>query len=281
MPIDPDLATSTVYPDGADAWDEDRIILYHLGLGAGASVEPGEVAYVSERKLKVLPTFSVIPGFEGVRPAVQGPGLDYRLARMLHGEQELVVHAPLPVRAEVITHPSVEAVYDTGTAALAVLKAETSTVEGTLLCTNWFKLFIRGEGGFGGDAPARVTPPATVGPPDLDIEVQTLPQQAAIYRLSGDRNPLHLDPGFARKAGFDRPILHGLCTWGVACKAIVDHLLDGSPGAVRGWRARMAAPVFPGEALRIQAWKSDLGYSVRADVVGREAAAITNGQLTV
>src|SRR5579863_1142449 len=132
MPLDPDLAVATVYPDLEDSWDADRVILYHLGLGAGAKpLDPAELAYVNERQLKVLPTFSVIPGFEGVRPAVQGPGLDYRLARMLHGEQELVVHAPLPVRAEVVTHPSVEAVYDTGSAALAVLKAETSTVDGT------------------------------------------------------------------------------------------------------------------------------------------------------
>src|SRR5690242_13245059 len=124
MPLDPVLALGTEYPDHKDSWDADRVILYHVGLGAGDKpLDQAELGYVNEHQLKVLPTFSVIPAFEAVRPAVQGPGLDYHLSRMLHGEQELTVHAPLPPSAEIVTKASVEALYDKGKAAVLVLRA--------------------------------------------------------------------------------------------------------------------------------------------------------------
>jgi acyl dehydratase len=268
-----------VYDDADASWDEADVVLYHLGLGAGASCEQSELAYVYERELKVLPSFSVIPGFEAVRPAVQGPGLDYKLSRMLHGEQELTVHNPLPLAASVVSTACVEAVYDKGSGAVAVLKADTCTTEGLPLCTNRFRLFIRGEGGFGGDPGPDAAPWNAGGVEVLRLSVPTLPQQAAIYRLSGDRNPLHIDPAFAQKAGFERPILHGLCTYGVVCKAIVDHVLGGDPAAVRSWSARFAGSVYPGEALEIVAWQQDEGIAVQASVESRSQPVLTNGWL--
>jgi acyl dehydratase len=280
MPLDPDVAMAAPQSDFADSWQADRVLLYHVGLGAGArATDPAELAYVNERHLKVLPTFGVIPGFEAVRPAMLGPGLDYKLSKLLHGEQDLVVHNPLPPEASVITRPAVEAVYDKGKAGLLVLRGQTRASDGTPLFTNRFRLFIRGEGGFGGDSGPAPEPWEVSGEPALLAEVPTLPQQAAIYRLSGDRNPLHIDPAFAARAGFDRPILHGLCTYGMVCKALVDGLLDGDTAAVGGWSARFAGSVYPGETLVVSAWKDDDRFLVRAEVAGRDAVALSNGVL--
>jgi acyl dehydratase len=283
MPLDPELACSTVYPEAHDSWDADRVILYHLGLGAGSSwTDPDELAYVSEiAGLKVLPTFSVIPGFEAVRPAVQGPGLDYHISQMLHGEQELTVHAALAPEAKIVTTPSVEALYDKGKAALAVLKAETRTEDGSALCTNRFSLFIRNEGGFGG-SPSPVPDPWEVyGKPLSIIEQTVLPQQAAIYRLSGDKNPLHIDPAFAKRAGFDAPILHGLCSYGLVCKSVVDAVLDGDTSAVARWMCRFSGSVFPGETIITSVWRHDDRLMVEASVKDRGVRVISNGVLEI
>lgn len=278
MPIDAELACSSEYPEQSDAWDETRVILYHLGLGAGdPPTDDGELDYVYERRLKVLPAFAAIPGFEAVRTALHGPGLDYRLSQLLHGEQDIVLHSPLPTAAAIVSTPRVESVHDKGKAALVVLRADARTVEGEQLFTARFGLFIRGEGGFGG--PPTPTPPPWEprGEPIATFEQPTLPQQALIYRLSGDRNPMHVDPGFAAKGGFEQPILHGLCTYGMVCKGVVDHVLGGDVTAMMRWSARFAAPALPGETLVSRLWHQDDVVLVETIVKDRGVVALTRG----
>jgi acyl dehydratase len=162
-----------------------------------------------------------------------------------------------------------------------VLEVETSDEAGAPLFTNRFSLFLRGEGGFGGEP----GPKAGNAPPERDpdgvIEVKTLPQQALIYRLSGDKNPLHADPEFAKMGGFDRPIIHGLCSYGVVCKAIVDNVLGGDTGSVARWQARFAGVGYPGETYQVSHWRDGDVIFVAASSKERGAPIISNAAITV
>jgi acyl dehydratase len=283
MAIDPDkvlAAPPSVVPSG---WDVDDVILYHLGLGAGVPpTDPGELAYVLEPDPKVLPTFGVIPASAASVVATKVDGLEFGSTLVLHGEHEIVVHRPLPASAPGATSSGrVVAVHDKGRSAVAVVQVDTSTEAGELLCSNRYSLFLKGAGGFGGDPGPAAEPFEPVGEPDAVIEVPTLPQQALIYRLSGDRNRLHADPGYAAKAGFERPILHGLCTWGTTCKAITDHLLDGDVTAVAGWSARFTGVVFPGEVLEVRCWRQGGTILATASVPERDAVVLSNGRRQV
>ncbi|KOV86765.1 MaoC/PaaZ C-terminal domain-containing protein [Nocardia sp. NRRL S-836] len=250
MPIDPAVAVGAELPELEFSWTSSDVLLYHLALGAT------ELRYVYEKGLSVLPTFGVVaPRFhETAPPTVSFPGIDIDLAKVLHGTQEITVQAPIPAEGAAVLRTRVTDVWDKGKAAVIVQESTAVTPDGTALYTTRSSIFARGEGGFGGSRgpSARVALPERE--PDAVIETPTLPQQAYLYRLCGDRNPLHADPEFARLAGFDRPILHGLCTYGVVCKAVVDALLDG-PERVVSFGARFAGVVFPGETLRTSVWR--------------------------
>ena len=192
---------------------------------------------------------------------------------LLHGEQDLVLHTPLPARAKVENTAKVTGVYDKGKGALVVVETETEDEAGGLLCTNRFSAFIRGEGGFGGDsgpAPGNEAPPRD---PDHVVESPTLPQQALLYRLSGDKNPLHVDPNMAALGGFDRPILHGLCSFGIVCKAAVDEALEGDVAKV--------GVVFPGETIVTSMWREGDKVLLSAATKERGSPVITNAALTI
>ena len=250
MPIDPAVAIGAELPEIKFSWSESDVLLYHLALGAT------ELRYVYEQGLRVLPTFGVVaPRFhETAPPAVSFPGVDIDLARVLHGTQEITVHAPLPVQGEAVLRTRIADVWDKGKAAVIVQESTAVTPDGTALYTTRSSIFARGEGGFGGDRgpSGKVEVPSRA--PDFVIETPTLPQQAYLYRLCGDRNPLHADPEFAVRAGFDAPILHGLCTYGVVCKAVIDAMLDG-PEQVSSFGAKFAGVVFPGETLTTRVWR--------------------------
>jgi acyl dehydratase len=259
MPIDPDLALGATIEPFSTSWDADDVILYHLGIGAGLNrpTDPAELAYTYEQKLVVLPSFAVVPAFRGLTMAATGqvPGLAVNPIMILHGEQDLEIHRPLPAQGSAEHRARVASLYDKGKAALFTIEVESGPA-GDPLFTNRFTIFARGEGGFGGDpnspAPGN-TPPDRA--PDAVAESPTMSHQALIYRLSGDKNPLHADPDFAKLGGFDTPILHGLCTFGIACKAVVDTLLDGDVTAVKRYQVRFTGVVFPGETVVTSMWR--------------------------
>ena len=233
MPIDVSKALGAKLGEGQYSWTKDQVILYHLGVGAGVpATDARELEYTYEKNLKVLPSFGVIPVFGALGGLGNAPGLEFNFAMLLHGEQEIEIHQPIPPEATVTSEGEISAIYDKGKAALVVLEVKTRDEANKPLFTNRFSLFLRGEGGFGGEPgpkPGNLPPERA---PDHVVESTVLPQQALIYRLSGDKNPLHAEPAFAKEGGFDQPILHGLCTYGMACKAAVDNLLPGTARAL-------------------------------------------------
>ncbi len=279
MPIDPAKALGAAPLTSEFSWDTDDVILYHLGIGAGlaGATDPGELAYTYENGLKVLPSFGVVPPFSAMFGINQIDGVDINLMLVLHGEQELDVHGPIPTDATVTNSARVVEVQDKGKAAVVVLEIETALPDGTVLFTNRFKIFARGEGGFGGEPGETVTVEPPDREPDAVLRSPTMEHQALIYRLSGDKNPLHADPAFAQMAGFDRPILHGLATYGAVLKAVVDGLLDGDVGRVGAYRVRFAGVVFPGETIVTKAWHTDDGIVLVAETEDRGEPVLTNG----
>ncbi|MFI9118479.1 MaoC/PaaZ C-terminal domain-containing protein [Streptomyces bikiniensis] len=275
MPIDAAKAVAAEPRSTEIAWDHKDVQLYHLGLGAGApATDPGELRYTLESRLHVLPSFATVAGGGmGIVDGLSAPGVDVDLMSVLHGAQSITLHRPLPTGGRAVSTSRVAAVHDKGKAAVLVLRSETADADGPLW-TSDARIFVRGEGGWGGDrGPSdRLALPDRA--PDRTVERPVREEQALLYRLSGDWNPLHADPEFAALAGFDRPILHGLCTYGMTLKAVVDTLLDGDVARVRAYRARFAGIVFPGETLRIRMWTVEGGTQVTVAAAERDDAPV-------
>jgi len=282
MPIDPSKALGAELGEGTYTYSKDDVILYHLGLGAGVpATDPNELEYTYEKNLKVLPSFGVIPTFGAMGGMGNVEGLTFNFAMLLHGEQDLEVHQPIPPEATITNRGKVAEIWDKGKAALVVLQVESSDESGQPLFTNRFSLFLRGEGGFGGEPGPKAGNKKPDREPDGVIEKTLMPQQALIYRLSGDKNPLHADPEFAKMAGFEPPIIHGLCSYGIVCKAIVDEVLDGDTTKVARWKARFAGVGYPGETYVISYWKEGDKVLVEAKSKQRDAIIISNAAMTV
>jgi acyl dehydratase len=258
MPIDLDVAIGAQLDPVEFSWGSSDVQLYHLGLGAGADpMDPRELRYLADGTPQVLPTFgNVAQSFHMTEPPkVQFPGIDIELSRVLHASEAVSVPAPIPPSGTGVAVTRFTEIWDKGKAAVIWSETTVTTPDGAPLWTQKRSIFARGEGGFGGERGASTSTEPPERAADLEVDLPILPQQALLYRLCGDRNPLHSDPQFAAAAGFDRPILHGLCTYGIACKAIVDHVLDGDVSRVRSYGARFAGVVFPGETLRANIWK--------------------------
>lgn len=281
MPIDPAKALGHELPEQESGWGQDDVILYHLGVGAGVPpTDPGELEYTYEKNLKVLPSFGVIPVFAALGGIARVPGLEFNPALLLHGEQDIELHRPIPTSAKLKSKGKVAGLYDKGKAALAVLEVESQDDEGPLF-TNRFSLFLRGEGGFGGESGPKAGNEAPDRKPDAEVETKTLPQQALLYRLCGDKNPLHADPEFAKMGGFDQPILHGLCSFGIVCKAVVDEALGGDVAQVARYQARFAGVFFPGETMVTSVWKEDGKLLIASKSKERGKPVLSNAAITL
>lgn len=280
MPIDPDKALGAALPEQRFSWGSSDVLLYHLAVGAGQ--RPGDA--VSEtalrytldgESLQVLPSFGVVaPTFHVTEPpALDLPGCDIDLASVLHGSQEIRVDGPVPADGEAVLRTRIAEVWDKGKAAVIVQEGVATAPSGDPLWTVRSSIFCRGEGGFGGERGPSTALPVPERAPDATSTYATREEQALLYRLCGDRNPLHANPAFAAKAGFPKPILHGLCSYGIVLREATDLLLDGDATRVSGFGARFAGVVFPGETIKVEAWdeRADAGrILVRATIAGGE-----------
>jgi len=265
MPLNPE-AVGTVSEPAEVSWTSKDTLLYAVSLGAGTS----ELQYTTENTNGVvqqaLPTYPVvIPGGTG---ALANIGT-FNPAMLVHGSQSVTLHQTLPAAGTATVVGKVAAMYDKGKAAVVVLEANASAPDGSPLYTTTSSLFIRGEGGWGGDrgpSGAQNVPPERE--PDNVTTYQTSPDQALLYRLNGDRNPLHSDPSFAAMGGFDQPILHGLCTYGFTGRALLHAVAGGESANFKHIEGRFASPVIPGEALTIRVWKTGEGEAVFNTSVG-------------
>ena len=237
------------------------VVLYALGVGATAQ----ELSLVYEKApggLKVLPSFCVVPAIR----AFPKLGNDIEWSRMLHGEQTIRLSRPIPPEGKLVQTGVITNIFDKGKGAVFHAKITGATEDGNHLYDAHWAIFYLGAGGFGGDPGPKsepVKPPEGVAP-DFSISYKVAENQAALYRLSGDLNPLHLDPAAAKRGGFDRPILHGLCTYGIAARSLVNGPLKGDVNRFKEFKARFSSVVYPGDTISTEGWKTDGGYIIQA-----------------
>jgi acyl dehydratase len=289
MPIYyPDILEQQVGPRTFSYSDKD-VMLYAVGIGMGRDpMDERELPFVYEKGLKVVPTAATALFTAAGRPVLakveQKPGLrvsQLNYAMVMHGEQKVELHKPLPLSGSFTATSRTIAAFDKGKDKGAVLINEMVWTDeaGEKVATLTSSTFARGDGGFGGPsdgAPALHMPPARK--PDISMDIETRLDQALLYRLNGDRNPLHSDPDIAKRAGFPRPILHGLCTYGITCHAVLREICDYDPEQILSHEVRFSAPVFPGETVTVDLWKDGDVVSFEARVLDRGVTVIRNGK---
>ncbi|HEX3430844.1 MAG TPA: MaoC/PaaZ C-terminal domain-containing protein [Rhizomicrobium sp.] len=256
-------------------------MLYALGIGFGRDpLNEAELPFVYENGLRTVPTLSTVVSWGSA--IIGRSGINYLY--VLHGEQRLTVHRPLPVAAEILVDERITGAFDKGEKGAIVLVEKTLRLKdsGEKLCTLVATTVARRDGGFGGPKEGAPEPhPIPTRAPDLVQACDTRPDQAFLYALSGDRNPLHRDPKVAQMAGFPRPILHGLCTYGLACRAIVSTVCKYDSDRIVGFDARFSAPVFPGETIVTEMWVDGRVVSFRSKAKERDIVVINNGKCTL
>lgn len=273
------------YGKGRQTYSRRDTILYALGIGLGADpLDAGQLRFVLEKDLQVLPTMATVLAYSGASWNDPRSGVDY--VKLVHGEQHLRLFKPLPVEGSVSARDRVVSLTDLGAdkgAVASVARKLFDAASGELLAESTSVLFLRGDGGFSERSgvsdprPERLPAPPDRAP-DIQTELTSLPQAALLYRLNGDYNALHADPEVARAAGFPRPILHGLCSFGMAAHAVLRSCCDYQPARIRGIAARFTAPVYPGDTLRFSIWRAgEQLLHFRANVDAREKVVLDHG----
>jgi len=273
------------------SYGDKDVMLYALGVGMGQDpMNETELPFVYEKGLKVIPTAATVlaSGLRGTSgPAPEMPPghrqSQINFLMVVHGEQKVELHKPLPASGTFTAEGRTVGAYDKGAGKGAVIVNETvwTDEKGEKVATLTGSTFARGDGGFGGPSEGAPEPhPTPSRSPDLSVDFTTRADQALLYRLNGDRNPLHSDPDVARKAGFERPILHGLCTYGITCRAVLQAITGFDPDQIYSHQARFSAPVIPGDTITVDLWKDGKEISFEARVKARGATVIKNG-LTV
>ncbi len=288
--IDVDEALGYRYPDQVSSYDERDLALYALGVGAAREPLGPDLQLVYEMHsdgFRALPSYGVIPAINFIldlaKQGVSAPGLNYGFDRVLHGEQYTKLERPLPKSATLTHQAVITDIFDKGKGAIVVTEIKSYDEDGDLLLTNAFRTFVRGAGGWGGDRGSSVernVPPDRA--PDFVVEEQTDQNQGLLYRLSGDWNPLHADPAFAKAMQFDRPILHGLCTFGFATRHVLSKCAP--QGDVRYFESidvRFAKSVYPGDTLVTEMWKDGLKVVFRTKVKERDEVVLSNSAITL
>lgn len=284
--LDYEAVKSWPFPEVTQSYDERDTILYALGLGFGSDpVDAGQLRHVVEGDLRAVPTMAAVLARPGRWSTDPRTGIDF--LKLVHGEQDIVLHQPIPAAGVLLSRSRIGAICDKGPGKGAVveLSRDLRDPAGNLYAEVRQTVFCRGDGGYsqhGGrsDDPPAALPASPEREPDVEVDLPTLPQAALIYRLSGDLNPLHSDPATARRAGFDRPILHGLCTYGMAARAALQALCDYDGSSIRRLAARFSSPVFPGETIRFRFWRAAEGVvHLSARVPARDVTVLSHGVL--
>jgi len=285
MAIDPEKLLNREFGTIRDTYTEKDCILYALGVGMGLDPLDEEcLKFVYEDGLKILPSQSVIMAHPGFWAKEEDTGVDW--VKVLHAGQEIIFHNPIPPSATVEATTRITEVADKGEKVGALINSERIVSDiktGMEICTLITTILARGDGGFGGERKASAFKPDAIPMRDPDdiCDLPTLPQQALLYRLSGDFNPLHASPTVARNAGFKAPILHGLCTFGVMTHALIKMCCDYDPSRFKRMRLRFSAPVYPGETIRTEIWHNDNEIAFRCKSLEQGKIVINNGYLLV
>ena len=277
MPINYDEIMSMTSENVEISYSDKDSILYSLGVGLGNDpMNMAELKYVYENSQVALP--SMATNFQYHSPLLLKANINFIL--VVHGEQKLSFSNPLPVSGDFISNAKVIGCYDKGAGKGAIIEVETTInqkKDNTEICKLVSTTFARGDGGFGGPESPKNEIFKPEGDPDFVHEIETKPDQALIFRLSGDYNPLHSDPNFAKTAGFEKPILHGMCTYGIACRSLVESVCEGDAKRLKKFDCRFSSPVYPGETIVTEMWKNDSKVYYQSKVKERDKIVIKNG----